>query len=388
MNQTRRRLVAATLGSALKPDSHAAAANHGGQAAQRHFAVQIGNFGHGSARTDAAPEVVQLGEGMAACIAKANSMGGIRDRELAFAQVSDRNDPAVFIDQFRQANAQGAVAVLCPYGGAHVKRMLDEHVLDAIGPTVVGVVPGAEVFRSPGHPKLLHVRAGDGRQIANILKHARQLGIRHVAVLAIANDAGRSGISAAQAAVESDGAMDVKAFQAGADRASLRAAARALAASEAECAVVVGPPLFMADAVLALRSWSFRAFVYALSYLSPELLVSVAGAQATGVAISQVYPNPNGIVMPLQREFRAAMRVHFPSIGHYSAFHLEGYVCARVVLEGLRRAQTIDGQSLAWALRTANEIDLGGYPVDFSRGNGGSRYVDIAMAGADGRLRY
>jgi hypothetical protein len=187
--------------------------------------MQIGNFGEGAARTHATPEVVPLGKGIAACIARINSLGGIRQRQLVFGQVSARDDPALFIDRFRLANEQGATAILCPCGGANVKRLLDEHVLDTLGPAVVGGHSGVGVLRHPGHPKLLHVRAGDGRQIEHVLKHAKLPGIRRVA-------------------------------------------------------------------------------------------------------------------------------------------------------------------ALAWALRTAHEIDIGGYPVDFSNGNGGSRCVDIAMMGPGGRLRY
>jgi len=302
--------------------------------------------------------------------------------------VADNNDPKVFINRFRQVSEQGAMAVLCPYGGVVVKHMLDEHVLDAAGPVVVGVVPGSEAFRNPGHPKLLHVRAGDGRQIARVFAHATRLGIRRVAVLAADNAAGLSGITEARRAAELEGAKDIAAFQSGLDNGSLVSAARAVVKSESECTIVVGPPRFMADAILALRTASFKGFVYALSYLSPELLLSVAREQATAVAIAQVYPNPRGITLPLLREFRAAMQMQFPAIGQFSAFQLEGYICARVLIEGLRRTRSFDGQSLAQALRTAGELNLGGYPVDFSQGNGGSRYTDIAMLGQDGQLKY
>jgi branched-chain amino acid transport system substrate-binding protein len=252
----------------------------------------------------------------------------------------------------------------------------------------VGVVPGSEAFRNPGHPKLLHVRAGDGRQIARVFAHATRLGIRRVAVLAADNAAGLSGITEARRAAELEGAKDIAAFQSGLDNGSLVSAARAVVKSESECTIVVGPPRFMADAILALRTASFKGFVYALSYLSPELLLSVAREQATAVAIAQVYPNPRGITLPLLREFRAAMQMQFPTIGQFSAFQLEGYICARVLIEGLRRTRSFDGQSLAQALRTAGELNLGGYPVDFSQGNGGSRYTDIAMLGQDGQLKY
>ncbi|MDP4078247.1 hypothetical protein [Acidovorax sp. A1169] len=43
--------------------------------------------------------------------------------------------------------------------------------------------------------------------------------------------------------------------------------------------------------------------------------------------------------------------------------------------------------SLAAPLTSMGEIDFGGFRVDFSKGNVGSRYVDIGVIGSDGRLR-
>lgn len=34
------------------------------------------------------------------------------------------------------------------------------------------------------------------------------------------------------------------------------------------------------------------------------------------------------------------------------------------------------------------DVDLGSFRIDFSKGNVGSTFVDIAVIGADGKLRY
>lgn len=388
INLPRRRIVIGALRSVIAGGSYCASTNSLGETTQGHVVWQIGNFGEGAARTKATPEVIQLGEGMTACIAATNAAGGVRGKKIVFTQVTDNNDPEVFINRFRLASEKGVAAVLCPFGGDLVKRMLDEHAFDGVGPVVVGVLPGSEAFRSPGHPKLLHVRAGDGQQIARIVRHAKQVGIRRMVLLAVNNAAGLSGIAEARRAAELERAIDVTAFQSDFDDAALISVTQSVTKSEPECVVVVGPPRFMANAILALRAASFKGFVYALSYLSPEFLRSVIGEKMTAVAIAQVYPNPRGVVLPLLREFRAAMQKQFPAISQYSAFQLEGYICARVFIEGVRRSRSFDAPSLVQALRTAGEFNLGGYPVDFSQGNVGSRYTDIAIVGPDGHLKY
>lgn len=387
-NNSRRQFVGGALGIALAADALAVVNVANSETTKKLLAIQIGNLGIDTARTNATPAIVQLGEGMRACIARANALGGIRGRQLEFIQLSSKNDPKLFMEYFNQAQKLGALAILCPFGGDNIQRILEEKVLDSAGPVVIGAIPGAEVFRNPGHPKLLHVRARDGRQIAHILGHAKQLGIRRVGMFVVNNEAGRSGATQASVSAKLLGDMALTTFLSEVDQVSIASAVRDFSTSGSECAIVLGPPKFMADSILTMREAKFNKFIYALSYMSPEVLVSVAKEHATNVVISQVFPNPTGIVMPLQREFQTTMRQHLPNITKYSTFHLEGYVCAQVYVESLRRSAVYDGLSLAKTLRASKEIDLGGYPVDFSKNNDGSRFVDIAIVDQSGKLRY
>jgi branched-chain amino acid transport system substrate-binding protein len=142
--------------------------------------------------------------------------------------------------------------------------------------------------------------------------------------------------------------------------------------------------------IAALRAAGVRVHIYALSYLPVGLLVKVAGpVAARGVGIAQTYPNPMGRTMPLHREFQTAMRQVDPTLKAYSAFHLEGYLSARMTVEGLRRVQgPVRPQALADALHRLGPVDMGGFRIDFSNGNVGSGYVDIGVVDARGQLVY
>ena len=84
------------------------------------------------------------------------------------------------------------------------------------------------------------------------------------------------------------------------------------------------------------------------------------------------------------------MKASFPQPAQYTSFHLEGYLSARIVAEAFKRSKDKDqtAASLATALRTMGELDFGGFRVDFSKSNIGSNFVDIAVIGAEGKLRY
>lgn len=395
---TRRAFIAASTAIASLAARPAAAASPW-------LAVQIGSLGTLTG-SQAVPEVIQLGEGMRACFAAVNDRGGVQGDRIEFLQLDDGNDADRFVRCFREAMAQRPLALLSPYGSPTVQRLLQERLLDGAETVVLNAVPGAEAFRNPGHPKLFHLRAGDGQQIERIVRHVHLLGMRRIGVLAVDAPGGHSGLAAADEAAQAVGDVTVQRFKAALDAASLGAAARALAAAEPQCALVVGPPRFMADAVVALRSAGCRASLFALSYLSPELLGQVAGRQAHGIGISQAFPNPMGIVLPLQRDFQAAMRRGSTgkaagagtNAQRFTAFQLEGYVSARLFVEVIRRLKDRSADAFMRTLHgagtsntpgnTPGEWDLGGWRLDFSRGNAGSRHVDIGIVNQDGRLAY
>ncbi len=334
------------------------------------------------------PDAPQINEGLKAAFAQANARGGVGGRKVALFEVDDTYTGDGFVKAFNEAMARRPVALLSPIGSVAIKRMLDDRLLDKAEVVVLNAIPGAEALRSPGHPRLFHVRAGDRQQIEKIVTHATTLGITRLGVLHQDIPIGTSGLAVAVEAAKRIGTLAVVPFPATLEQPSLAAAATKLHAAETQAALVVGAPRFMADGVAELRRAGVTQFVFALSYVPPSLLLKVAGSGARGVALAQTYPNPSGISLPLQREFRAAMAEAFPKTTAYTSFHLEGFVTARVFLEAARRNKDLAADNLMRTLHVMGEVDLGGFRVDFSRGNVGSRFVDIGVVNADGKLLY
>jgi branched-chain amino acid transport system substrate-binding protein len=278
------------------------------------------------------------------------------------------------------------VALLAPVGTRSIQKMLDDRLLDAADVVVLNAIPGADSLRNPGHPKLFHLRAGDRQQVERVVRHAVTLGLTQMAVLYQDVPIGKSGLAAAEQATGA-ARLTLVPFGATAEPVQVAAAARRAADTAAQCVLVLGSPRFAADGIASLRQARFTKSIYALSYVPPALVKKLAEDGARGVALAQVYPNPNGNTTALQHAFQGAMK-RAGVAGPYSAFHLEGYVTARVLAEGLRRAKELSAAGLARALRAMGDHNLGGYHVNFSNGNVGSRFVDIAVMNRDGRLTY
>ena len=76
--------------------------------------------------------------------------------------------------------------------------------------------------------------------------------------------------------------------------------------------------------------------MYALSVLATPSNLRALGPDGTGVAITQVVPYPLNTSLGVVREYQAEMT----AAGHtdFSHLSLEGYLNAKLVTEGLRRA--------------------------------------------------
>jgi branched-chain amino acid transport system substrate-binding protein len=337
------------------------------------------------------PDAVEINQGIKAYVAQVNKAGGVRGNKVGFFDLDDKYSADGFVEQYGKALERKPVALLSPIGSAALSRLLADKMLDKSDMVIVNAIPGAESLRNPGHPHLFHLRAGDKQQIEKIVNHARTLGTSKMTVLYQDLAIGTSGWAVAEQAAKEAGGLELKGVKSGTDAAVLATAAQQVKQLEPQSVLIVGAPRFMADGVAALRKAGVSQSLFVLSYVPPGLIVKLAGAEgARGVGISQTYPNPNGITLPVQRDFQAAMKLAFPQIASYTSFQLEGYLTARTVGEALKRAKdpAPTPANLERALHAAGEMDFGGYRVDFSKGNVGSKWVDIGVINAEGKLRY
>ncbi len=337
-----------------------------------------------------APDAPQLNQGAKAYFAQLNKAGGINGRKVVFFELDDTYKPDGFVAAFEQAMQRKPVALISPVGSASLQRMFADKLLDKHDVVMMNAVPGAEPFRSPGHPRLFHVRAGDKQQIEKIVNHARTLGIVKLGVLHQDIPMGTGGVKVVADEAARLTGMEIKGFQSVFKPEDQAKAAEEVFKYNPQGVVVIGAPPFAAGGVAALRKAGVTQSIFILADTAPGMLARVATPElARGVGISQIYPNPNGRTKTLVREFQLAMQTAFPDVKSYAAFHMEGYLSARILGEGLKRIRgEISPAALAKSLQAMGEIDFDGYRIDFSKGNVGSRFVDIAVMDHEGRLRY
>ena len=126
---------------------------------------------------------------------------------------------------------------------------------------------------------------------------------------------------------------------------------------------------------------------FALSVVGVKALNAELGAESAGIAISQVVPFPDSATAPVVREMRQLPAEMLPPAG-ITYTTLEGYIAARVAVEGLRRAgPNPSREKFVSALESLKDYDVGGFPVNYAGGSRlGSRFAEVTIVGKSGKL--
>jgi branched-chain amino acid transport system substrate-binding protein len=135
------------------------------------------------------------------------------------------------------------------------------------------------------------------------------------------------------------------------------------------------------------RASGGSAQLIALSVNDASAIIrSIGVAAAQGLAITSVFPNPARSDLRILKEYRTALGRFAPDGTVPSVVSLEGFVVARVIVEALRRAgPNASRASLAKALESLGDTDLGGFVVDFGPGKrAGSQYVELTVISRHG----
>ncbi len=123
-----------------------------------------------------------------------------------------------------------------------------------------------------------------------------------------------------------------------------------------------------------------------VSFVGSKALAKELDQEGRGIQISQVVPFPWDASVPVVKEYRkllADSKADQPGFGT-----LEGYIAAKVIVEGLRRAgRKLDRESFVRAMESMSEFDVGGFKVSYSPENhNGSKFVDLTIISKEQRF--
>lgn len=334
------------------------------------------------------PQTVQYGEGARLLFDAVNAAGGIHGRKISFTTLDDGFDPKRAVENSRKLLDEHKVFMLFNSTGtaqtAAVLPMLKETKTILFGP-----VTGASALRDTVNPHVFHVRAGYANESTRILSQLKQIGVTRVAFFYQDDGLGKAllaEVRKSSAAEHLPLAVEVKVDPAAPDFA---AAAAATAQANPQAVIVGTAGLTFTNYVQAVQATATRPVFYGFSVASLDGINRVLKDKARGIVLAQIMPSLRNNAVPVVTEYLKLHAARSPDTPP-SASQFEGFVHARLLVEGLRRTgRELSTASFIRAMEGAGELAFGRFTAQYSpRSHNGSNYVELAIIDAAGRLRY
>ena len=163
-------------------------------------------------------------------------------------------------------------------------------------------------------------------------------------------------------------------------------AVKVLVPAQPDAIVMISAYTSIAAFVRAAKQAGYTGQFHNVSFVGSKALARELGADGHGVAISQVMPFPFSADTQLARDYQRALKTIAGAQVSFTSF--EGYIAAKVFVEGLRRAgRDLTRERFISALETMNDVDIGGYNIRFTpTSHNGSSYVDLTLIGRNGNF--
>jgi branched-chain amino acid transport system substrate-binding protein len=329
---------------------------------------------------------IQMNRGARLYFDAFNAAGGLNGAQIELRTLDDQYEP----DKCKantEALIKDDVFALFGYVGTPTSLaalpLVNQGRIPFFGPFT-----GAEALRDPFSRYVFHVRASYYDETALIVKQLTALGLKKIAVFRQNDSYGQAGYDGVVRALKAQGLAPVAVGLVERNTVEVAAAVKAIVPSQPDAVVQISAYKSCAAFIREARKASFGGTFYNVSFVGTQALADELGRAAMGVVVSQVMPFPFSLTTPLSREYLAAVqRAGGNTKPNYSS--MEGYVAAKLFVEGLRRAgRNPSRDSLIAGLEAVQSLDLGGFFVGYSNHNHvGSRFVDLSMLTDDGRVR-
>lgn len=371
-------LALCTLGAILLP---AAASAQSGVTAS---AILIGQS---AALSGPAAELGnELRAGALAYFEQVNKRGGVHGRKIVLETLDDNYEPDKAGANYRKLiEDRGAFALFGCIGAATCAAALP--VISAAKVPFVGPANGNQVLRSPFNRYLFNVRAGFGDEAEHIVEYLTTSGMTRIAVFHPNHAPGRAALASTEAALKKRSlAVAAAGTYPNEYTPDVEQGVKTIAKAEPQAVIFFGPYKVAAKLVTEMNKIGQQPQFMTLSVVGPKALATELGELGRGVGISQVVPYPWVTIDPVVREYHE--NFVRGAKGTPSFTSLEGFISAKVMVEGLRRAgPQPTREKFIEAMESIKDYDVGGLKVSYSPSNhDGSKYVDITVIGKDGKI--
>ena len=252
---------------------------------------------------------------------------------------------------------------------------------------LVAPFSGAETLHKPFNPYLFHLRASYQDEAAKMVESLATLHITRVALLYQDDAFGRDGLAGFDRTLKALKLAPLVVAKYSRKDLKVDAAVRDIVATKPQAVLMACTPSACANFIKQVRETGARPQFLMLSNVSSGEFFHSLGDDGRGIGVMQVMPYARDVAASVTREFQRVRKgMANPPPESYAA--LEGFVAAKLLAEGLRRAgPNPTRQKLVSALEGIRNLDLGGVTVSYSPSeHEGSSFVELIVVGKNGAI--
>ncbi|MFN7154413.1 MAG: ABC transporter substrate-binding protein [Acidovorax sp.] len=334
----------------------------------------------------AAATVAESMRGAALYIDSVNAKGGVGGQKVEVISLDDKFDPKLTLENTRTLIEQkGVIGMFMTRGTPHTQGIVP--VLEQHGVALVGPSTGAVVLHEPVSKYIFNVRATYQREVEKAITHLNTLGIKRIGVVHVDDTFGADGLAGAQIGFKSNNieALFIEKFDR--TKPDYSAIAPRVSQKQPQAVIFIGTGAAVVDGVKALRAAGVTGQIVTLSNNASGGFVKALGDSARGVVVTQVFPSERSLNYAVIKEAMDLAKAK--GVGDLTPAMVEGFVSAKVLVEGIKRAgPKPDRARLHAALEGIKKFDLGGLEVSYSpTDHTGLDFSDLSIIGSDGRFR-
>jgi len=329
---------------------------------------------------------IQMNKGARLYLDQVNAAGGVHGQHVELRTLDDGYEP----DRCK----------------ANTEKLIKDDVFALFGyvgtPTCVAALPlvndakipffgpftGAEALRDPFSRVVFHLRASYYDETALIVRQLTSLGLNKIAVFYQNDSYGMAGLEGVRRALKPLGLEPVALGTVERNTVDVAKAVADILPKMPDAVVQISAYKSCAAFIRAARKAGYGGTFYNVSFVGTQALADELGREGRGIMVSQVMPFPFSTTTPISREYLDAVaRGGADAVPNYSS--IEGYLAAKVVVEGLRRAgKNASRDAFVTALESIQNTSFGGFNVNFGpRDHVASKFVDLSMLTEDGKVR-
>jgi len=342
-------------------------------------------LGQSAAFSGAAAQLgIQFHAGAKLAFDQLNAQGGVGRRQIHIRQLDDGYEPDRCAENTQKLIGEDVFALFGYIGTPTSVVALPVATKEKV--PFVAPFTGAMSLRQPFNRMAFHLRASYNDETALIVKQLTNLGLKKIAVFYQNDVYGKAGLDGVTQALALQNLKPVVAATVERNSVDVAKAVAEIVPTAPDAVVQISAYKSCAAFIRAARKAGYGGTFYNVSFVGTQALADELGKDGAGVVVSQVVPSPYNAANAITREFVAAAKKAGDVQVNFSS--MEGYLAARMLAEGLKRAPKPSRDGLVAGLESIGDISLGGFALSLSPSNHvASKFVELSMLTGDGRVR-